>query len=327
MKLIPPKLKSGDEIRCVAPAMSLEIVKVVNRRIANRRLEELGFKVTFGKHVNEYNDFESSSVKSRVTDLHEAFADPKVKGILCIEGGFNSNQLLQYLDWDLIRSHPKVLCGYSDITALNNAFFAKTGLVTYSGPLYSSFAQKKGFEYTLEYFQKCVMSKEPYKIEPSSYWIDDNWEKDQDNVHFKKNKGPITVYPGEAQGTIVGANLSTLNLLQGTEYMPSLENTVLFLEDDYEYKPHHFDRAFQSLIHQPDFKGVKGIVWGRPEGDSKMTDKLMIQILKTKKELKNMPVVINADFGHTSPKFTYPIGGTAKIVVRSGKVCLEILEH
>lgn len=139
--LIPPKLKKGDEIRVIAPARSLALISEETRSIANQRLEALGFHLSFGKHVEVCDEFNSSSIKSRIDDIHAAFADDSVKAILTVIGGFNSNQLLAYLDWQLIQNHPKIFCGYSDITALANAIFAKTGLVTYSGPHYSSFGQ------------------------------------------------------------------------------------------------------------------------------------------------------------------------------------------
>ena len=130
--MIPDKLKKGDEIRVISPARSLSIISQEMRDIAIKRLTDIGFKVTYAKHVEEKDDFNSSSIKSRVDDLHSAFKDKNVKGILTVIGGFNSNQILRYLDYDLIKQNPKILCGFSDITALSNAIYRKTGLVTYS---------------------------------------------------------------------------------------------------------------------------------------------------------------------------------------------------
>ena len=113
--------------------------------------------VTFSKHAPDIDIFMSSSVESRIADLHEAFADSKVKGILTVLGGYNSNHLLDYIDYDLIAKNPKILCGFSDITALLNAIYAKTGLVSYSCPHFSTFAMQKGLEHTLEYFKKSTI--------------------------------------------------------------------------------------------------------------------------------------------------------------------------
>ena len=113
--------------------------------IIEERFERLGLRLGYGEHVGVRDDFDSSPVADRVADLHAAFADPDVAAILTVIGGFNSNELLPYLDWDLIAAHPKVFCGYSDITALQNAILARTGLVTYSGPHWSAFGMRDHF--------------------------------------------------------------------------------------------------------------------------------------------------------------------------------------
>ncbi|HLX53384.1 MAG TPA: S66 peptidase family protein [Aquella sp.] len=324
---IPTKLVKGDKICVIAPSRSLSLISEESRDIAKKRFEELGLVLSFGKHVEETNDFVSSSVESRTEDLHTAFADASVKAVITVIGGFNSNQLLQYIDWDLIKSNPKIFCGFSDITALNNAFLAKTKLVTYSGPHYSSFGQKHHFEYTIEYFKKCLMEEQSFSLTASSQWSDDEWYLDQNDRTLIPNEGYFPIHKGSAEGIIIGGNLCTLNLLQGTEYMPDLKGSILFIEDDYESVPHTFDRDLQSLIHQPDFAKVKGIVIGRFQKKSNMTYSLLKQIIETKKELMTLPVVANADFGHTDPKATIPIGGNVKINVSKEKTQIEIIRH
>jgi len=325
--MIPQKLKEGDEIRVISPARSLAIISQEIREIALRRLREMGFKISFSKYAEECDEFKSSSIEHRVEDIHEAFEDKNVKGILTAIGGFNSNQLLKYLEYDLIKANPKILCGYSDITSLQNAIFRKVGLVTYSGPHFSTFGMLKGLDYTIEYFKKCVMESGPFEVRPSKEWSDDEWYKNQEKREFIKNKGFLVINKGEAEGTIIGGNLCTLNLLQGTEFMPSLKNTILFIEDDEESKPQHFDRDLQSLIHLPDFDGVKGIVIGRFQKASEMNERLLTKIIKTKRELNDIPVIANVDFGHTTPHITFPIGGKARIFASKDKTKLEILEH
>ncbi len=327
MSIFPEKLKRGDKLRVVAPARSLQIAKEDTINIANRRFEELGLEITLGKYVKESDEFSSSSIESRVTDIHDAFIDKDVKGVFAVIGGFNSNQLLRYLDYDLIKNNPKVFCGFSDITALQNAIFAKTGLVTYSGPHYLAFGEELYFEYTLEYFRKCLMSEDEIEINPSKEWNDDRWYEDQINRSLIKNNGFLAINEGEADGAIIGGNLCTLNLLQGTEYFPLLKNSILFIEDDYESLPHTFDRDLQSIIHLPEFNGVKGIVIGRFQKASKMTEELLFKIIKSKSELKKLPVIANVDFGHTNPKITFPIGGSAEIKVAGGDSFIRITKH
>ncbi|WFD08828.1 S66 family peptidase [Tepidibacter hydrothermalis] len=325
--MITNKLKAGDEIRVIAPARSLGIIDESTRNIANKCLEKMGLKVTFSKNCEEIDEFSSSSIQSRVDDLHEAFLDDNVKGILTVIGGFNSNQLLDYIDYDIIKNNPKIICGYSDITILSNTIYKMTDLVTYSGPHYSTFGMEKGIEYTMDYFKKCLMSEEEFELIPSKNWSDDMWFLDQDNRKFYENKGYITINKGSAKGKIVGGNLCTLNLLQGTKYMPDLKDKIVFIEDTSSSFPEEFDRDLQSLIHQPDFDKVKGIVIGRFQLGSQMTTEKLMKIIKTKKELNNIPVIAGVDFGHTTPHITFPIGGEVEILANDDCNKIIITKH
>lgn len=329
-RLFPTKLAKGDEIRVIAPSRSFAIICEEIRAIANQRLADLGFRLTFSKRTNEIDDFKSSSIESRIKDLHEAFVDPSVKGILTVIGGYNCNQLLNYIDWDLIKQNPKVLCGYSDITILNNAIFAKTGLVSYSGPHYSSFGQKLHFNYTLEHFLMCCMADEPFSVIPSAYWSDDSWPGNQDERNLIENPGWLIINEGEAEGIILGGNLCTINLLQGTSYMPSLNNSILFLEDDAHGDGsdiYEFDRNLQSLIHLPHFKGVRGLVIGRFQKAAGMTNDLLNKMIKSKEDLLRIPVIANVDFGHTDPKIAFPVGGDIAICADGGQAEIRIITH
>lgn len=330
MKIFPDKLKKGDEVRIIAPASSLKIVSPENINYAIKSLEELGLKVSFGKHVNEIDIFSTSSIKSRIEDLHAAFADKNVKAILAVIGGSSSNQLLKYIDYDLIKQNPKIFCGYSDITALQNAIYHKTGLVTYSGIHFSSFAMQKGFKYCLDYFRKIFFDKGEINIKPSDSWSDDAWFMDQENRVFHKNNGYTIINAGEAEGTIIGGNLCTFQLLHGTEYMPSIEDTILFIEADAIAGEHcvvEFDRDLQSLIHQQNFESVKALVIGRFESKFGMDLEKLKLLINSKQELRNIPIIANADFGHTMPMFTFPIGGVCKIKATKNSVNLELTQH
>lgn len=319
------KLKAGDTVSIVAPSFSFGIISEEVRSIADKRFSELGFTLQFGENVREINDHLSSSIESRVNDLHDAYGDKNVKAIFAVIGGYNSNQLLSHLDWSLIKNNPKPLIGYSDTTALQNAILAKTGHISYSGPAYSTFGQKLYFDYTLEYFKKAVMSDKEFILEPSDQWTDDQWFIDQDKRTINENEGWLTINEGSASGRIIGGNLGTLSELFGTEYMPKLENTILFLEDDECEKFNEFDRLFQSLIHQPDFKSIKGIVIGRFQIASEMSNELIKELFSTRPELGEIPIIANVDFGHTSPIITYPIGGEAILNINKSQSTIKIL--
>ncbi len=305
----------------------MKIITEETRSIANQRFQKMGLELTISKNSYECDDFLSSSIESRIFDLHAAFSDKNVKAIITTIGGFNSNQLLNHIDFNLIKKNPKILCGYSDITVLLNSIYAKTGLVTYYGPHYSTFGMKKGIEYTQEYFKKCLFKKKEYQILPSKKWNDDEWFKDQEKRHFVKNTGFGIFNTGFAKGKIVGGNLCTFLLLFGTEFRPKLDKSILFIEDDESTNRFWFDRNLQSLLQQEDFPKVNGIVIGRTQRKSNITDKVLEKILSTKKELDGIPVITRADFGHTSPMATFPIGGTIKVTAEKESAVIEIKEH
>ena len=325
--MIPDKLEPGDEVRVVSPSSGLGFIPEEQRAVAAGRLGGLGLRVTYGGAGEVPDRFESSPVGKRVAELHGAVADDGVRGMLTIIGGYNANQLLAHLDYDLIAENPKVLCGFSDITALATAIHAKTGLVTYSGPHFSTFSMGRGLRYTLDHFERCLMRDGPYEVEPADHWSDDPWYLDQENRDLVPNPGYEVLNEGEARGTLLGGNLGTLALLFGTPYMPDLEGTILLLEDDEEIEPHHFDRTLQSLIHQPGFDGVRGVVLGRFQRASNMDRETLAEIVHTKPELDGIPVVANASFGHTTPAFTFPIGGTGALRAHAGNIELRIETH
>jgi len=324
--IIPQKLQPGDEIRIIAPARSLAIIGEENIRLATEKLEKAWYKVTFGKHVFERDIFDSSSIVSRLQDLHEAFLDTNVRAILSVIGGYNSNQLLESIDYDLIAKNPKILCWFSDITILANAITEKTGIITYSGPHFSTFALQQWLEYTYEYFQKCLTRNTPFEIIHSDYWSDDLWFLNQKERDFIPDNEYWILHTWTAQGKIIWGHMRCLAALQGTQYMSRLQNTILFLEEDEEIWAADFDRLLQSFIHQADFLWVRGIVIGRFQKKSHITQTSLQRVISTKKALENIPIVANADFWHTSPIVTFPIWGMVRLEIAES-VKIKILEH
>lgn len=303
---IPAKLTLGDEIRVIAPSRSAQILKVEMVEQTKTILERLGFRVSFGHHIFECDLQHSSSIMHRVTDIHEAFRDPQVKAILTVLGGYNCNEVLPYLDYQMIAENPKILCGFSDITALATAITTKCNFITYSGPHFSSFRMAQAQQYQLSYFQKCLMEKNPFPLVASSVWSDDAWYIDQENRHFEA-AGWKVYSGGEVSAQLYGGNLCTLNLLQGTAYMPDLSNCILFLEDDELVNPAIFARDLTSLLQAT--TPIKGLAIGRFQRASAMTEEQLHFILDKHPLLKTIPVLYDVDFGHTQPIFTFPIGG------------------
>lgn len=273
--MYPHKLKSGQKIRIIAPSKSASLVKEEHLVMAEERFKALGITVTYSENTFECDEFFSSSIEARISDIHAAFEDQSVNGIFAIIGGENANQLLQYLDYELIRRNPDC-----------------------------------------------------YEIAPSTNWSDDAWYKeDQNKRDFLLNEGWVVINEGEAEGISLGGNLCTFNLLQGTEFMPDLNHSILFIEDDFLVSPQTFDRDLQSLIHQPSFSGVKGILIGRFQKKSEMTMQLLSKSINTKKELKRIPVIANIDFGHTTPQITLPIGGEIYMNAYSGSARIIVNKH
>ncbi|HEM3662576.1 TPA: LD-carboxypeptidase [Streptococcus suis] len=276
---------------------------------AKEKLEELGFKLTFSEHYFENDIFDSAPIASRVADLEVAFADESVDAILTTIGGVNCNELLPYLDFDLIARHPKIFCGYSDTTALLNAIYAKTGMQTYMGPAYSSFKMDLGQQYQTEAWLKAV-TQDSYNLIPSPEWSSDAWYLPDAPRTFYQTEWKV-YNPGQASGIAIGGNISTLNLLTGTEFAPRPDNYILFLEeaedDDYLIIARHLTALLQA------YPNPQALVLGRFPKETKMTEEILLAILDKHPILKKVPVLYDLDFAHIQPLFTITIGGQVEL--------------
>ena len=144
-----------------------------------------GFEITFGKNVNKsIPEYSCPSIEDRKEDIENAFLDKNVKVIMFARGGFLSNQLLDVIDYEIIRKNPKIIVGFSDVTSLLNAIYSQTGLKTYYGPNFSVLAMRKGNDYTYEYLNRIFNKAKEFYINPSTYWSSDKWYKDQENREF-----------------------------------------------------------------------------------------------------------------------------------------------
>ncbi|MDQ8759250.1 S66 family peptidase [Streptococcus ruminantium] len=308
------KLRQGNHIRIVSPSSSIERIGGFEANLAAKeKLEELGFKLSFSEHYFENDIFYSSSIASRVADLEVAFSDETVDAIMTTIGGFNCNELLPYLDYDLIARNPKIFCGYSDTTALLNAIYAKTGMQTYMGPAYSSFKMKEGQPYQTDSWLKAVTQNQ-YELIPSSQWSNDAWYlPDTPRTFFPTD---WKVYnPGQASGIAIGGNISTLNLLTGTEFAPKPDRYILFLE---EAEDDHYDvisRHLAALLQA--YPNPQAVLLGRFPKETKMTEEILLAILDKHPILNTIPVLYDLDFAHTQPLFTITIGGQVQVDTES----------
>jgi muramoyltetrapeptide carboxypeptidase len=324
---IPPKLKSGDRIEVVAPATSAAFMNPDQARAAQEALTELSLNTSFSPRSARVDRFKSASVEDRLKDLHEAFENPEVNAILTVTGGFNSNQVLDGLDFDLIAKHPKIVCGYSDITALTAALRNTSDLVTYSGPHFSTLGIESTRRYTLEYFEKCLMQEPAYEVVPSTEFTDHPaWYKGRE-PSIIVNPGLACVNPGAASGEIICGNLCTLALLQGTPWAFNLANKILFIEEDRLSVPQNVGRLLHSLLRQPGTEALQGLVFGRFESESGMDLETLQLMIRDISGLASLPIIANADFGHTLPMITIPMGGQAEIVAIPNRSSVKIVSH
>ena len=304
------RLKKGDHIRVVSPSSSIERIGGVEANVAAKeKLEALGFRLSFSEHYFENDIFDSAPIASRVADLEAAFANETVDAILTTIGGFNCNELLPYLDFDLIAQNPKIFCGYSDTTALLNAIYAKTGIQTYMGPSYSSFKMREGQDYQTQAWLNAV-TQDSFTLEPSEEWSSDAWYlPDAPRTFFPTD---WKVYnPGQASGVAIGRNLSTFALLHGTEFAPKPDKYILFLEEAEEDHYVEFTRHFAALLQV--YPNPQAVLIGRFPKETEMTEEILLTILDKHPILKKVPVLYDLDFAHTQPLFTITIGGQVEI--------------
>ncbi|HEM3707543.1 TPA: LD-carboxypeptidase [Streptococcus suis] len=304
------RLKKGDHIRVVSPSSSIESIGGFEANVAaKKKLEALGFRLSFSEHYFENDIFDSAPIASRVADLEAAFANETVDAVLTTIGGFNCNELLPYLDFDLIAQNPKIFCGYSDTTALLNAIYAKTGMQTYMGPAYSSFKMEQGQQYQTTSWLNAV-TQDTYHLTPSLEWSSDAWYLPNAPRTFYPTEWKV-YNPGQASGIAIGGNISTLNLLTGTEFAPRPDKYVLFLEeaedDDYLIIARHLTALLQT------YPNPQAVVFGRFPKETRLTEEILLTILDKHPILKKVPVLYDLDFAHTQPLFTITIGGQVEI--------------
>lgn len=313
---LPPPLRQGDQIAVVAPSRSLGMLaeETVERAVAV--LEELGLRVQLGAHAARSGPYLSAPVADRLADLHAAFADPDVRGILFCIGGYSANQLAPYLDYDLIARNPKVVCGRSDGTVLLNAITCHAHLITYYGPSFADFGIERGNEYTVECFRRATFGTAALGLKASRWWSDDRWFEDQERRSFLPNPGPVVLQPGDTTGITVGGHLGTFGLLRGTGLLPSPPNPVLLIEEVAAGRrdlAQELDRQLESVLQQPAFSRPRGLLVGRFARADGVSNGDIATIVRSKLALRDVPVVANCDFGHTLPMSTVPIGARVRV--------------
>lgn len=222
--------------------------------------------------------------------------------------------LLRGVEWDLLRANPKPLCGYSDITVLLNAMWHMTGTVTFSGPHFSSFAMKDDDAYQTRMFLAALRATAQVRLEPASQWSDDNWYIDGQQRVLLPGSGWKALRPGTATGRLVGGNCSSVLLLQATRYAPTLEGTILLIEDTAAATAGQVQRSLVALSHASGFDGVRGLIFGRFQRGTGLDSDALSELVATLPDAyQRIPILADVEAGHTQPIATFPIGGLVSV--------------
>ncbi len=307
--LKPKRLKPGDVIGIISPASSPDDpIKIEN---GVKYLEKLGYRTEVGKNVGKYNGYLAGTDDERLDDLHTMFNNKNVNAIFCVRGGYGSARLLDKIDYKIIAHNPKIFVGYSDINALQMAFFTKCGLVTFAGPMVAVDFEDKVSPFTEEIFWDMITSN-----------------KKIGRVENPNKEKFFILTKGRAQGRILGGNVSIINSLISTEYLPKLKDSILLLEEINE-APYRIDRMLNQLRIMKVLKSVNGIILGDfvkcVEYDTeKRTLSLNDVIVEYFAGLK-IPVIYNFRHGHLSEKVTIPFG--LRTVLNASRGFVEINEN
>lgn len=308
-KIIKPKrLMPGDTIGLVcpaAPAYSKETVQIMVESI-----QALGLKVKFGKNVWKRYGYLAGTDEERASDLNEMFADITVKGILCVHGGWGCARLLPLLDYQMIKKNPKVIVGYSDVTALLLGIHAQTGLVTFHGPEGAATWN----EFTVNHFKSVLMNAE--KV------IYENPKIMGDNLTITKDR-ISTIVSGKARGRMLGGNLTVLCHLMGSKYVPDFKDSIFFCEDVDE-PPYSMDRMITHLKLCGVLNDMRGFVFGKCSscdvGDGGYGSLTLEDVWEDHIKPIQKPSFTGAMIGHISHKFTIPIGIEVEINADLGTI-------
>ena len=288
--LKPLHLRKGDLIGVISPAGPIADHSRIERGV--RYLEGQGYRVTVGEHAAKSTGYLAGEDRERLSDLHAMFRNKKVKAIICVRGGYGTTRLLLFIDYTLIKRNPKILTGFSDVTALQLALWKKCGLITFHGPML-------GVE----------MASPMDPLTEESFWT---------NITSEHAIGPLllpdepqTLHSGKAAGRLIGGNLSLIVSLLGTPYQPDFSGSILFAEDAGE-EPYRIDRMLTQLRNAGILSRTRAILAGQftnctPKDGataSLTTDHVLADVAQAaaKPSLSNLP------FGHVGRKITLPVG-------------------
>lgn len=310
-KLLPIPLKQGDTVGIVSP--SAASANRLESELAIESMEALGFKVKTGQHISSRHGHLAGKDEDRAADFNAMFADPEVKAVICLRGGSGAARILPLIDYDLVRRNPKIVLGYSDITAIHNALHAKTGLLTFHGPNGSS----RWYDFNVQQFEQLFFKQQAITFV--------NEQSIDDDLIVRRNRIQ-TIRGGQAIGDLVGGNLTVLTALSGTPYLPDFKGKILFLEDINE-QPYKIDRMMSTLRLNGTLDQISGFIFGDCAGcepargwGSLTLDQLFDDYILP----LNIPAYRGAMIGHIPRQFIVPVG--AKVEMSADNGTFRLLE-
>ena len=303
MKILPKALKVGDTIGVVAPSNPIIDENIEEMERARKIIEEKGFKVKYSKNLFSNTNGYSASAKEKAEDINSMFEYKEVKMIWCAKGGENSNSVFDYLDYEMIKKNPKIICGFSDITSITNIISAKTGLVTFSGTNFKTIATDE-----TDYSLKQILNR----------FVDNKLELGEKEDKY------VTIHEGTGEGELIGGNLSlTRGLVEG-KYKIDFEDKILFLEElGFETGPALASNYLYYMKQNGVFDKIKGLWIGNYEHESNISlEKIVLDVLDNEYDF---PIIKSNNFGHIDTKTVIPIGPKVKIAT-SKEIKIELIE-
>lgn len=305
-EVIKPKpLQRGDTIGLISPASRLPKKKQYGKIID--QVKKMGYKVKVGANAREQYGYLAGHDEQRAEDLNNMFADDSVDAIMPFRGGWGCNRILNLIDYETIRNNPKIFVGFSDITSLHMAIFAKTGLVTFHGPV----GKSDWTHYTKSHFRQALHHPNAFTLEIP--------EKD-----FCDDCSSLTVItPGQARGRLLGGNLSVLSAMMGSEYLPVWKDNILFLEDVGE-DVYRIDRMLTQLKLNGVFDQISGFIFGQCASCERSNSYSLTleQVFDDHIKPLGIPAFSGAMFGHIENNLTMPVGIPAEIDAQKGSISM-----
>jgi len=311
-KMLLKRLKKGDTIGLIAPGYAIK-PDILQEAITT--LKTMGFKPFHTNRIIGNHGYFSNTDEERAKDLNEMFANTKIDGILCARGGYGCTRIMQMIDYDSIRENPKVLIGFSDITALLNGIYQETGLITFHGPVGSTLSDP----YSIAQLKKVVMYPEERLTIKNMELTDPEMIADLEYERY-------TITEGTATGKLVGGSLTLINALIGTPHEIDFTDALVCIED-VEEAPYRIDRMLTQLIEGKTFTKAAGILFGVCAGCNTSTNPnsfSLKEVILDRIRPLGIPAVYGMSFGHIENNFTFPIGINAKL--DSKKMTLKLLE-